>query len=395
MYDVITVSALNTYIKSVIDSDNNLTDLMLRGEVSNLSNHYSSGHVYFTLKEGGCSVRAVMFKRYTQNLDFELKEGMELIVRCKPTIYEKDGAYQIYVYDATDFGAGKLYAEFKRLAMKLSDEGLFAEENKKPIPKYPEKIAIISSKNAAALQDILNIIRRRNPAVSLSIFPSRVQGDGADEELISALKKADEKGFDTIIIARGGGSLEDLWQFNSENLARTVASLKTPVISAVGHETDTTLCDLASDLRASTPSAGAELAVPTVSSIRQSLDDLSSQIELALNKKLENAENSLNNYKKRLSFAGITDELERNQKTISDFKKRLGLSVQNKLSKKQEQLIFTAKLIEEKNPISILTKGYAICKKDGKTIKSSKNLNKGDKLELIFNDGTKQATIEE
>ena len=395
MYDVLTVSALNTYIKSVIDSDQNLNNILLRGEVSNLANHYSSGHVYFTLKDKGSSVRAVMFKRYAQELDFPLREGMELIVRCKPTIYEKDGAYQIYVYDATDYGAGRLYLKYKELAEKLSSEGVFSEERKKPIPKYAERIAVVSSKNAAALQDVLNIIRRRNPSVSVSIFPARVQGEGADRELIEALKKADSMDFDVIIIARGGGSIEDLWQFNSESLARFVATLKTPTISAVGHETDTTLCDLASDLRASTPSAGAELAVSTRQEILAELDSFSSDIEYFMSKKLEELSHSLATLEVSFSYDSFNEAISQKQNMLNSYGKEILDKLRLVQDKSQDRLIFLSKLIEEQNPISILTKGFSLCKKDDHTIKSSKELKSGDKIEIIFADGSKGAKIEE
>ncbi|MEG1448318.1 MAG: exodeoxyribonuclease VII large subunit [Oscillospiraceae bacterium] len=391
--EFISVSALNRYIKSVFDSDFRLKELFLKGEISNLVDHYSSGHIYFTLKEGGSAVKAVMFKTYASNLHFEPKNGMEVIVRCSVSLYEKDGTYQIYAYEMENFGAGKLYAEYKKLAEKLQAKGLFDEQFKKPIPQYPENIAVITSPVGAALQDIINILKRRYPAVGVTIFPVKVQGNGSSEEIINALSLADSGRFDTIIIARGGGSIEDLWEFNSESLAEKIFSCKTPIISAVGHETDITICDMVSDLRAPTPSAGAELAVPNLEDVLFGISSLENKITASYKNKITAMKNKLEYFEEKLSPTRIESNLVSQTQYISS----LGANIEKKLdfikNNKKKQLLAICGLIEQKNPVNILTKGYSLCYKENSLIKSTKNIENGDNIKIRFHDGEVMAVV--
>ena len=385
--DVISVSALNRYIKSVFDSDFRLRELFLKGEISNLTDHYASGHIYFTLKEGGSAVKAVMFKSYANNLSFEPKNGMEVIVRCSVSLYEKDGTYQIYVYEIENYGAGKLFAEYKKLAEKLKLEGLFDEEYKKEIPQYPQKIAVITSPVGAALQDILNVLKRRYPIVDVSLFSVKVQGNGAADEIINALSLADNGNYDTIIIARGGGSIEDLWEFNNENLARKIFACRTPIISAVGHETDITICDMVSDLRAPTPSAGAELMVPNIEDLRYELLTLENKISTNIKNRLNNFKDKLDYLNKKLSITRIENNLKSQTQYIDSLKNRIKNKLINISVNKEKQLIAICNLIEQKNPVNILTKGYSLCYKNDLLIKSSKQIKDGDSLTIKFYDG--------
>ncbi|MCH5303946.1 MAG: exodeoxyribonuclease VII large subunit, partial [Ruminococcus sp.] len=260
---IITVSQLNYYVKSLLDNDPHLTNVFLTGEISNLTDHYRSGHIYFSLKDKNAVVRAVMFAGNARNLKFKPEEGMKVIVLCRVSLYEATGGYQIYVEDMQPDGIGALTLAFEQLKKKLEEKGIFSAENKKPIPKFPKTVGVITSPTGAAVQDIRNILTRRFPSVDIVLCPVLVQGTGAPAQLINAVNLFNEYDLaDVIIIGRGGGSIEDLWAFNDENLAYSIYASNIPVISAVGHETDFTICDFVSDLRAPTPSAAAELAVP-------------------------------------------------------------------------------------------------------------------------------------
>ena len=259
---IVSVSQLNTYLKGLLDSDPNLQYVFLSGEISNLTDHYSSGHIYLSLKDSKAVIKAVMFAFNASRLRFKPQNGMKVLVRGKVSIYELSGQYQLYIEDMQPDGIGALTLAFEQLKDKLNKEGLFDPQAKKPLPKFPEKIAVITSPTGAALQDIRNILTRRWPYAEIALYPVLVQGEGASSQLTNAINMVSESDTDVAIIGRGGGSIEDLWAFNSEELARAIFSCKVPVISAVGHETDFTICDFVSDMRAPTQSAAAELAVP-------------------------------------------------------------------------------------------------------------------------------------
>lgn len=266
---VLTVSQLNYYIKSVIENDPRLGVVLVSGEISNLTDHYRSGHIYLSLKDQRCVVRAVMFAGNARRLQFRPQDGMKVLCRGRISVYEPSGQYQLYIEDMQPDGVGSLALAFEQLKNKLGQEGLFDQSRKKPLPRFPRTVGVITSPTGAAVQDIRNILTRRFPNINIILCPVLVQGDGAPPQLIDAVRKLDAEGrCDVIIIGRGGGSIEDLWAFNNETLARTIAACRTPVISAVGHETDFTICDFVADMRAPTPSAAAELAVPDVRELR-------------------------------------------------------------------------------------------------------------------------------
>lgn len=279
MADILSVSQLNRYVKSLLDGDSLLKDLLLRGEISNFVCHQRSGHCYFTLKEGDCAVRAVMFSRYANDLLFEPENGMAVILRGAVSLYERDGSYQLYVYDMQPDGRGALQVAFEQLYRKLDRQGLFSQQNKQPIPTDARRIGVVTSASGAAFWDIVNVLSRRYPLATLVFCPAQVQGEAAAQSMVQALDVLEQQGnCDVIILGRGGGSMEDLWCFNDEQLVRRVARCTVPLISAVGHETDFTLCDYAADLRAPTPSAAAELAAPDLSDLPEQLQDYAQRI---------------------------------------------------------------------------------------------------------------------
>ena len=293
----LTVTELNSYIKRIFDSDRLLGAITVKGEISNLTNH-RSGHIYFSLKDEGGQVKAVMFRSYAEKLKFMPEDGMKVIVRCSVSVYPQSGIYQLYVTSMQPDGIGALYLAYEQLKARLEAEGLFSSEFKKEIPAIPERIGVITSPTGAAVRDIINVIGRRFPLAKIYLYPSLVQGDGADGNLIAALDYFDKtKLVDVIIIGRGGGSIEDLWAFNSEWLARKIFECSIPVISAVGHETDFTICDFVSDLRAPTPSAAAELAVPDIRELFLRIDTAAERCAGALIRKIERAEDRLNDIK--------------------------------------------------------------------------------------------------
>lgn len=382
------VTQLNTYVRCIMEEDVVLKSVFVAGEVSNFKNHYKTGHFYFTLKDENAAVKAVMFRTYSSRLRFAPEDGMRVICRARASVYERDGAYQLYVEDMQPDGSGSLSLAFEQLKRKLFAEGLFDEKHKKPIPKYPETIAVVTSPTGAALQDILNILSRRWPIARVIVVPSGVQGENAESQLVLGTKKADTLGADTIIIGRGGGSAEDLWCFNSEALARAIFDCKTPVISAVGHETDFTICDFVADLRAPTPSAAAENASPEslmtagiVRGFEQRLKDglCSSLREREMT--LERLENSpfLKDPKrifeqKEMYFDALTDRLSSAGKLF--------------LKEKAGDFDRLCTKLNAFSPLAVLSRGYSIATVNGKTVKTAAQLKKAGEFDLRLSDGT-------
>lgn len=387
------VTQLNTYVRCIMEEDVVLKSVFVAGEVSNFKNHYKTGHFYFTLKDENAAVKAVMFRTYSSRLRFAPEDGMRVICRAKASVYERDGAYQLYVEDMQPDGSGSLSLAFEQLKRKLFAEGLFDEKHKKPIPKYPETIAVVTSPTGAALQDILNILSRRWPIARVIVVPSGVQGENAESQLVLGIKKADTLSADTIIIGRGGGSAEDLWCFNSEALARAIFDCKTPVISAVGHETDFTICDFVADLRAPTPSAAAENASPEslmtagiVRGFEQRLKDglCSSLREREMT--LERLENSpfLKDPKrifeqKEMYFDALTDRLSSAGKLF--------------LTEKTGDFDRLCTKLNAFSPLAVLSRGYSIATVNGKTVKTAAQLKKAGKFDLRLSDGTVNCSV--
>lgn len=385
---VLTVSQLNYYVKSVLDSDPRLNYVFLTGEISNLTDHYRSGHIYLSLKDNKSLVRCVMFAGNARNLMFKPAEGMKVICRGRVTLYEATGQYQYYIEDMQPDGVGALYQSYEQLKAKLSAEGLFDEKYKKLIPHFPSTIGVITSPTGAAVQDIRNILTRRYPSVNITLCPVLVQGENAVPQLINAVEKLNEYNLcDTIIIGRGGGSIEDLWAFNDENLARAIFKSKIPVISAVGHETDFTICDFVSDLRAPTPSAAAELAVPDKQELLQYYDSQKQYLSTLIDSRISDYKNSLSQSASTLSSLSPQNKLRNIESELAINTHRLtSLSNQIFENKKQEISLLASRL-ESLNPVSILKRGYSVVTKDDKTVTSVKDVKDGDTLAIDVTDG--------
>ncbi len=391
--NVITVSQLNRYVKSVLDSDVNLKSIFLVGEISNFKVNSFSGHAYFTLKDENSSIKAVMFKSSSARLKFIPTDGMKVICRGDVNLYERDGAYQFYVGDMQPDGAGSIAVAFEQLKEKLSKEGLFDPAKKRTLPQFPKKIAVITSATGAAVQDMINVLGRRWPVASLLMCPVKVQGEGSAEQMIEALKKVNNTDCDVIIIGRGGGSVEDLWCFNDENLARAVSNSKIPVISAVGHETDFTICDFAADLRAPTPSAAAELAVPDITEIVAYIFSLNVRLSSFVKNYLNSSEQKYKSLVNRPVLSNPYNTVDSLSLRLDNLKSRLEAvfnkntaDVDNKITK------LTSKL-DALNPAKILLRGYSIAEIDGKTINSVENLQVGENFKLTLSDGTADCTV--
>lgn len=394
MSSILTVSQLNRYISFRMKEDKNLRSILIKGEISNFTNHTKTGHLYFTLKDNECSVKAIMFNSMASRLRFTPSSGMNVIISANVQVFERDGIYQLYVNDMQPDGIGALYLAFEQLREKLSEEGLFDEAIKKPLPTFPQKIGIVTSPDAAALQDMLNIISRRYPIAEVVIFPCLVQGENAPSSICTALKKADKCNLDIIIVGRGGGSLEDLMAFNSESVARTIFLCNTPIISAVGHETDTTISDYAADLRAPTPSAAAELAVPEISALNSYINS----IEITLNKliigKITELRQDIDIKEQHLKLMLPAKKIETSRKTIDNAEQRINNALKNKILLSKAVLAEKSASLDNLSPLKIMNRGYSLVYKDKKIIKSSSALKSGDKIDITLADGQVSAVIE-
>lgn len=392
-YNAITVSKLNTYIKEKFEEDEFLNNVLVKGEISNFKHHYT-GHMYFTLKDENSLIKCIMFKGYTDKLNFIPKDGMKVVILGTVNVFERDGVYQIYVKGMKQEGIGDLHAKYEELKIKLEKEGLFSEVHKKKIPFMPKCIGVLTSNTGAVIRDIINVSTRRNPNVYIKLLPVPVQGTGAAEKIVKAIETMNEQKLaDVIIIARGGGSLEDLWPFNEEIVARAIYASELPIISAVGHETDFTISDFVSDLRAPTPSAAAELAVPRIEDIEQKLLTYKNRYKNALLKKLE----LINlRYQRCMASRVFKDPMQRinEQYMILDkIVKNLGYEIQSKLKDERTKMIKKVAKLDALSPLKTLTRGYTVTQYKGKVINSSKILKKGDEIELTFSDGKNNAKI--
>lgn len=392
-YHPISVTQLNNYIKEKFQEDEFLNNVLVKGEISNFKHHYT-GHMYFTLKDENSLIKCVMFKTYTSNLNFVPKDGMKIMVLGTVSVFERDGVYQIYAKAMQQEGIGDLHAEYEKLKAKLEQEGLFDKAHKKPIPFMPKVIGVLSSNTGAVIRDIINVSTRRNPNVYIRLFPVPVQGQGASEKIAKAIEIMNEKQeADVLIIARGGGSLEDLWPFNEEIVARAIYNSNIPIISAVGHETDFTIADFVSDLRAPTPSAAAELAVPDIKEIKLKIKTNENRLQNALQKKLELAKLR---YEKCMKTAVYTNPLQRineNYMLLDKFTKTLVNSMELKIKEKKTYMVEWVSKLDALSPLKTLTRGYSITSKEDKIVKSVNELNSGDKVNLRFTDGKREAQI--
>ena len=393
MSSILTVSQLNKYIQFKIQSDLKLKGIAVKGEISNFTLHYKSGHAYFTLKDSGGAVKTVMFSRNVQRLKFIPENGMSVLVVGNVDVYERDGVYQIIASDIQPVGVGALHTGIEQLKEKLSKLGVFDNTAKKKIPLIPKKIAVVTSLTGAALQDILNILSRRYPVCVVEIYPAQVQGETAPDSISDALIKADISNADTIILARGGGSLEDLMPFNSEKVAMTVYQCTTPVISAVGHETDTTLADYAADLRAPTPSAAAELATPQLSEIFGSVDLMINRLNEAFARYINKREALLQRIQQKLVLCSPEKRLENNLNSLSGIREKLDVLVNRKIVQNENKLDKYYVQLSALSPLNVLDRGYSITTRNNKVVYLGGELQKNDLVEIRFKDTVKNAQI--
>ena len=391
--DAYTVTELNNFIKNLLESDRTLSAVSVSGEISNLTDH-RSGHMYFSLKDSDSQIKAVMFRSQRSRLKFIPEDGMKVTVRGSVSMYSQGGSVQLYANSIEPDGLGALYKAFEQLKQKLYEEGLFDSDHKKPLPEYPERIGVITSPSGAAVRDIINVTGRRYPLASLYIYPALVQGVGAEEDLVKALDYFDQSGLvDVVIIGRGGGSIEDLWAFNSEKLARRIYECNVPVISAVGHETDFTICDFVADMRAPTPSAAAELAVPDMKDMALYLDDAYTRIENSLIRIIERKRERLDMICDNILFRDKKVLFKKYSLDIADIKQKIIFEIQKLVSQKSSDLKITAAKANTLSPLSVLSRGFSVTESDGKIIKSTTEVKKGDDLKIILLDGELNATV--
>lgn len=389
----ISVTELNSYIKNKIADDEYLNNVLIKGEISNFKNHYT-GHMYFTLKDENSLIKCVMFKTYAQKLDFMPKDGMKVFVLGGVSVFERDGVYQIYVKAMQEDGVGVLYKKYEELKQRLEQEGYFAKEHKKAIPQMPKIIGVLTSQTGSVIRDIINVSTRRNPNVNIRLYPVPVQGEGAAEKIADGIKFMNKNRLaDVLILARGGGSLEDLWPFNEEIVAHAIYNSEIPVISAVGHETDFSISDFVADLRAPTPSAAAELAVPDVYEVKQKINLYQNRLRLSLVKKVEIMKLR---YEKCMSSRVFKEPLRNindNYLKVDTYIKKLENIIKTKQKEEKTKYVELVAKLDTLSPLKTLTRGYSLVEKNNNIIKSAKDVNTGDKIDLKFSDGTKQAEI--
>ena len=389
----ISVSQLNKYIKNKVDQDEYLNNVLIKGEISNFKHHYT-GHMYFTLKDNNSLIKCIMFKSYTPHLNFVPKDGMSVIVLGTVSVFERDGVYQIYCKAMQQEGIGDLYKEYEKLKAKLNEEGLFAESHKKKIPLYSKRIGVLTSETGSVIRDIINVSTRRNPNVYIKLLPVPVQGEGAGKKIADAINLMNERNLaDIIIVARGGGSLEDLWPFNEEIVARAIYNSELPVISAVGHETDFSISDFVADLRAPTPSAAAELAVPDIDELKIKLNSYNNRYKVALKKQLEYKRLKYEKCMTRRVFKEPLQRINEGYLYVDTQAKNIESKFKLKIMQKRSEFQNVVEKIDALSPLKTLSRGYSIMEKNGKIVKSKKELNIGDEVNIKLYEGTTKAKI--
>lgn len=396
MDNIISVSDLNKTVKVFLDTNPVFNNFLVEGEISSLRDKYSSGHIYFTLKDNSASVSAIMFKQYAKNLNFILEEGKKVLVKGRPSIYEKDGRYQLIVYDIKEVGIGNLSQKFELLKQKLQNEGLFDEKHKKPLPKRPGKIVVVTSGEGAAIHDIINVLKRRYPLCCLEIYSVPVQGEKAAEKITNAINKLDKiSDSDLIIVGRGGGSYEDLFCFNDENLARAIFNCHIPIISAVGHEVDFTISDFVADKRAATPTAAAEIAVPDINDELTKLRETKLFFDNFIQSKIENLTLRLSNYKNHRLLSSPEALINEKFMRLDIITKNLISATEKIIGNKNLEFSKLVSQMKSLDPKTIMSRGYAFVKKQDKVIKSVDEIDSSDKLNLILYDGEITVSVDE
>ena len=391
----LSVKQLNLYVKSLIEGDVRLSNVTVTGEISNFKNHYQSGHFYFTLKDNDASIRCVMFRVNASRVGFAVKDGQKVLITGRVSLYEKDGQYQLYAESMHEIGLGDISLQFQQIKEKLSKEGLFDEENKRPLPQFPKRVAVITSDTGAAVQDILNISLRRFPLCEIILCPVSVQGENAVPSMLDALDRVYSlSNCDAIIIGRGGGSIEDLWAFNSEALARKIYESPIPVISAVGHETDFTICDFVSDLRAPTPSAAAELVFPDMNEIISLLNKRDTALKNALISKYNLSCARFNAVLDKPIFKNPVRLIESRNEQLDYLLDKMLSAFNNNFKNQQSRLSNAVAKLDALSPLKVLSRGYSIAEINGKVLTSVNDAELGDRLALNFSDGKLLCTVE-
>ena len=395
MQKVYSVGQINTYIRNMFTQDFVLNRVSVRGEISNLKYH-TSGHIYFTLKDASAAIACVMFAGARGGLAFRMSNGQQVIVDGAVNVYERDGKYQLYATKIRQDGAGELYEKFLELKEELEEMGMFAPEYKQPIPKFVRRLGVVTAPTGAAIRDIINIATRRNPGIRIILYPAKVQGEGAAESVAAGLAALDALGVDVIIVGRGGGSIEDLWAFNEETVARAIFSCHTPVISAVGHETDTTIADFVADLRAPTPSAAAELAVADVTAWLQTLDEDALQLQRIMQRMIKDARSRLRECELRMRYAKPQQRLMQQKQRLDEYEERLRRAMQSLLEQTCHQLALSEERLRRLSPYEKLESGYGcILTEDGRRIRSVSQVAPGEVVQIYLADGRMTARIQE
>ena len=395
MRNVYSVKQVNAYIKNMFTQDFMLNRIYIKGEVSNCKYH-TSGHIYFSLKDESGAIACIMFAGQRSGLGFQMKDGQQVIALGNITTYERDGKYQLYAKEIILDGAGLLYEKFEALKKQLGEMGMFAEEYKQPIPRFAKKIGIVTAPTGAAIRDIMNVSARRNPYVQLILYPALVQGEGAADSIVKGIEMLDKHGVDVIIVGRGGGSIEDLWAFNEEVVARAIFNCHTPIISAVGHETDTTIADYVADMRAPTPSAAAELAVFEYQALANYLEEKHLKLNRALHQKLQLERMKVERYRLKMSYLHPRTQLQKKQQLSVEIEEKLRLSMDKKLNLAKQKLAIRIERMKGLSPLAKLNQGFSYVEsEEGMVVKSIAHVKPNDRLSIFVTDGIVKAKVED
>lgn len=390
---VYSVSAINQFIKNMFSREYALSVVFVKGEISNCKYH-SSGHIYFTLKDSSSAIACVMFKGDRRGLEFQLSDGQEVIIGGEISVYERDGKYQLYAKKITLAGDGILYEKYEQLKKKLEQKGYFDESHKKSLPRYVKRVGIVTAETGAAIQDMINISSRRNPYVQLILYPAKVQGEGASETIVKGIRYLDRYGVDVIIVGRGGGSIEDLWAFNEENTARAIYECDTPVVSAVGHETDTTIADYVADMRAPTPSAAAEIVVYDVRRVLEEIYQYKERFMRNMFDRIDGARQEFAYVEKRLRMYNPVNQVNQKRQYVTDMEDKLTQMMESIIKDKKYHLELLAGRLDGMSPLKRLESGFAYCSgPDGKMLGSVKQINPGDSVDITLADGKISAEV--
>ena len=395
MRNVYSVKQVNAYIKNMFTQDFMLNRIYVKGEVSNCKYH-TSGHIYFSLKDESGAIACIMFAGQRSGLSFRMQDGQQVIVLGTVTTYERDGKYQLYAKEIILDGAGLLYERFEALKKELSEMGMFAQEYKQPIPRFAKRVGIVTAPTGAAIRDIMNISARRNPYVQLILYPALVQGEGAAASIVRGIETLEKQDVDVIIVGRGGGSIEDLWAFNEEVVARAIFHCKTPVISAVGHETDTTIADYVADLRAPTPSAAAELAVFEYQAVANYLEDKRLQLKKGMHQKIQLERMKIERYGMKMKYLHPRTRLQQQQQRCVELEQKLRLKMDEKLTRSKQKLAIYIERMKGLSPLAKLNQGFSyVASKEGKAVKSIQDVDIEDSLTIYVTDGLVKAKVQE